>query len=58
MNLGMPDFRICVLNGLIAKAPLGDNFNRSHIPYGKGILLEMLPRNIRVLPVPSDLGER
>ena len=54
----MPDFRICVLNGLIAKAPLGDNFNRSHIPYGKGILLEMLPRNIRVLPVPSDLGER
>lgn len=54
----MSDFRICVLNGLIAKAPLGDNFNCSHMPYGKGILLELLPRNIRGLLVPSDLGER
>lgn len=42
----MSDFRVCVLNGLIAKAPLGDNFNCSHMPYGKGILLELLPRKI------------
>lgn len=43
----MSDFRVCVLNGLIAKAPLGDNFNCSHMPYGKGILLELLPRKIK-----------
>lgn len=38
-ELGASDFRVCALNGRIAKAPLGDN-----VPYGKGILLQLVPR--------------
>lgn len=39
LNLGLSAFRVCVLNGLMAKAALSVIFSHSKVPYGKGIYL-------------------
>lgn len=53
-ELGAPDFRVCALNGRIAKAPLGDNIQPLTCAIWKGDSAAAGPWETREAPMPND----